>query len=934
MPGKTNDNKSEPGNVSARREILVERSFFNGPGGVIGLSLIILLSACGGGGSTAAPSGLSYPSPAPFTVNKSISPLTPLVVGSVTSYTVSPALPAGLTIDGTTGVISGTPTTVTGSAIYTVAASNSSGSTHGGIPIAVNDIPPVVAYSQSPYSVTEGVAIATIPPTVTGGAVTAGWSINPVLPPGLIWNSATGSISGTPSGLSPATTYTVNTSNSGGQATTTFSLAVTALAPAVVFASPSFTFTANVTAQKISSTSSGGATTGWSITPALPAGLTFNTSNGSISGTPTAASAPAQYVVSASNSGGSVTQTLTIGVNSAPVLNLVHGVGVDLIRTTSSTVLSLDYQGHWSLQDYASGAELARGDGACGLNSYCPTTYSVTSAQPVYLPVDIAGTTMIDTTPAGVEVRSTTNGAVLATLPASYSWYQLASDGSYVCAGSKSALVAWNTAGQMLVNQSGDYSKANVRADPGQIRIALGAAGQNLIQTISTSTATASTSPTFQGQFSTWFLDGGSFLTTQGNVVFTYSSAAVQQDVTQVTTTSYLGGQGNWFWTYDAIAGLTIYKVGASTSPALSPGLGGGATTLIASNNTLGAVSTASQQLVTIDLSGATPSSSTVTLPSSYNSAYAAIPGGSWLVGNESGVVLDGATSGAPQPRYLALGGVSIVGGSTYFAVATASGEVFTYDTTTNTQVGTLPAGGLLAASSTGTVVVESNDTNTALNVYSLPSGNVTNSYAYTLAPNEVVTLSGNGAALVAPVTNTSGCALEALNLADNSLLWCGKGAIGNAPLSPDGTLVAAAAFVTTGGPTSTNIYKNGTLVTAIPAAAMTWLDNGRLLGYVSTLFIIPPNEQVYNYAGVAIYDPTGNVLSTSNIPLPETYDYVVASANSVYSRTRGSVYSLTSGAATWATGDPIPPGVGAGAVAGSEIVFNSGAYVLAQPYQ
>ena len=49
----------------------------------------------------------------------------------------------------------------------------------------------------------------------------------------------------------------------------------------------------------------GGPVVSWSITPALPAGLSFNTSTGEINGTPTAVSPSATYTITATNAGGS-----------------------------------------------------------------------------------------------------------------------------------------------------------------------------------------------------------------------------------------------------------------------------------------------------------------------------------------------------------------------------------------------------------------------------------------------------------------------------------------------------------------------------------------------------------------------------------------------------------------------------------------------------
>lgn len=86
-----------------------------------------------------APSKLTYSgSPYSFLVSTAITTITPTVTGTVTSCTVSPTLPAGLSLNATTCAISGTPTTVQGATNYTVTASNSAGNTTATINILVS----------------------------------------------------------------------------------------------------------------------------------------------------------------------------------------------------------------------------------------------------------------------------------------------------------------------------------------------------------------------------------------------------------------------------------------------------------------------------------------------------------------------------------------------------------------------------------------------------------------------------------------------------------------------------------------------------------------------------------------------------------------------------------------------------------------------------
>ena len=60
---------------------------------------------------------------------------------------------------------------------------------------------------------------------------------------------------------------------------------------------------------------SGGAVVSWSVVPPLPEGLLLSGSTGRVTGTPSVLSAEASYVVTATNSGGSGSFTLTITVN-------------------------------------------------------------------------------------------------------------------------------------------------------------------------------------------------------------------------------------------------------------------------------------------------------------------------------------------------------------------------------------------------------------------------------------------------------------------------------------------------------------------------------------------------------------------------------------------------------------------------------------------
>ncbi|MEI7508721.1 MAG: Ig domain-containing protein [Flavobacterium sp.] len=90
---------------------------------------------------TSPPSNLSYNVPPSFTINSAIIDLNPSVSGNVTTYSVAPALPTGLSLNPTTGIISGTPTTLSTATSYTITATNSYGTATTTISITVSTAP-------------------------------------------------------------------------------------------------------------------------------------------------------------------------------------------------------------------------------------------------------------------------------------------------------------------------------------------------------------------------------------------------------------------------------------------------------------------------------------------------------------------------------------------------------------------------------------------------------------------------------------------------------------------------------------------------------------------------------------------------------------------------------------------------------------------------
>jgi hypothetical protein len=243
--------------------------------------------------------------------------------GAYTFDVSAGALPTGLTLNGATGELSGTPR-ASGAFTFTIRARHNTYTCEGTQAYSINVAPPTL--SLAPASLPAGTAGAAYsqPVTASGGntpysyAVTSG-----ALPAGLNL-SAVGLLSGTPTASGSFTFEVTATDSTTPTASVARSYTLSVAAPVITLAPTSLTAGTAAVAYNATIAASGGtATYSYSIgSGALPAGLSLSAA-GAITGTPTA-SGSFTFSVTATDSttpagSGSQSYTLVIGV---PVITL------------------------------------------------------------------------------------------------------------------------------------------------------------------------------------------------------------------------------------------------------------------------------------------------------------------------------------------------------------------------------------------------------------------------------------------------------------------------------------------------------------------------------------------------------------------------------------------------------------------------------------
>jgi hypothetical protein len=231
---------------------------------------------------------------------------------SPTSYGVTGTLPGGLTLNTTTGAITGTPTTVESPSV-TISATNAAGS--GTATLTITVMAPMAPVITSGATASGNVGAAFTYQIAATNSPTS-YAVSGTLPDGLSLNTSTGAITGTPTTVE-SQTVTISATNAGGTGTASLAIDIAASVTPVITspgttlqsAGGEFSFQITATNSPTSYAASG-----------LPPGLVLDTTTGLISGTAVTAGTY-NVTVSATNAGGTQSANLqiTVGTYKPPV---------------------------------------------------------------------------------------------------------------------------------------------------------------------------------------------------------------------------------------------------------------------------------------------------------------------------------------------------------------------------------------------------------------------------------------------------------------------------------------------------------------------------------------------------------------------------------------------------------------------------------------
>ncbi len=231
-------------------------------------------------------------------------------------------LPAGLTLDSVTGIISGTPTASASPATSITVRTNDANGCQGSRAVTLQICPIITLAPATPATGTVGTAYSqTI--TASGGATAYTFAVaSGTLPAGLTLNTSTGVVSGTPTTQISSNVTLRATDANGCQATLAVTFAISC--PVITVAPTTLALGTVGSAYSQTITASGGSSSYvFAVSSGtLPAGLTLNSSTGVISGTPTTSNAGGVSITFSATDSFSCSGTKNYTLQICPVITL------------------------------------------------------------------------------------------------------------------------------------------------------------------------------------------------------------------------------------------------------------------------------------------------------------------------------------------------------------------------------------------------------------------------------------------------------------------------------------------------------------------------------------------------------------------------------------------------------------------------------------
>ena len=247
--------------------------------------------------------------------------------GDIT-YSLSPTLPAGVSFNASTRVLSGNPTGTFASTTFTYTATDEDSNTVE-LTFTIVVTAAVVALSFGAETIAAqawivGTAFTSLTlPEATGGTGTITYSLSPTLPGGATFTASTRVLSGNPTGRFSSATFTY-TATDGNSDTVDLTFTIVVTAPAFSFASniANQAWTVDTAVTVTLPTATGGVgTLAYSLSSGLPIGTTFTGSTRVLAGTPTGRFTSVSFTYTVTDDEGeTATQTFTIVVTAPAIV--------------------------------------------------------------------------------------------------------------------------------------------------------------------------------------------------------------------------------------------------------------------------------------------------------------------------------------------------------------------------------------------------------------------------------------------------------------------------------------------------------------------------------------------------------------------------------------------------------------------------------------